>query len=85
MGAPVTAEYRRCLEARSVQPDGSIPANTDWGPCSKKFQADWAPAVANHWTYAVAYTLVPIPIVWLFLYGLVALARWIRAGFALNS
>jgi hypothetical protein len=82
LGASVLATYRHCLDSRSVQPDGSVPADTDWGPCSRKFEADWPAAVADHWFYAAAYTLIPIPFVWLIIYGLVALVRWIKAGFA---
>jgi hypothetical protein len=80
--APVTAEFRRCLESRSIQPDGNIPVNSDWGPCFEKFGSDYTSAVANHWYYAATFTLIPIPTVWLIIYGLVALARRIKAGFA---
>jgi hypothetical protein len=82
LGASVKTEYRHCLDRHSFQPDGSVPADTDWGPCDKKFEADWSAAVADHWSYAAAYTLIPIPIAWLVVYGLVALVRWIKAGFA---
>lgn len=79
--APVEADLKRCLESRSIQPDGSIPKDTDWGPCNQKFSRDFVPAVANHWYYAAAYTLIPIPIVWLMIYGLVVMGRWIKDGF----
>ena len=82
LGAPALANYRHCLDTRSVQPDGSIPADTDWGPCSRKFHTDWPTAIADHWFYAAIYTLIPIPIVWVVVYALVVLVRWIRAGFA---
>ena len=85
LGAPVVAELRRCLEARSIQPDGTIPADTDWGPCNKQFQVAFPIAVAGHWFYAAVYALIPIPIVWLIVWGLVALGRWIRAGFKPDS
>jgi hypothetical protein len=81
LGAPAVAEHRRCLAARSIQPDGMIPKDTDWGPCSERFTGAFSAAVAGHWYYAVAYTLIPIPIVWLIVYALVGLTRWIRAGF----
>jgi hypothetical protein len=84
LGAPVGAEYRRCLDSRSVQPDGTIPKDTDWGPCSRKFEAAFGPAVANHWYYAAAYTLIPIPFVWLLVWGVLGVIRWIGAGFALS-
>lgn len=85
LGASATANYSACLSARSIQPDGSVPADTDWGPCSKKFAVDFPVAVADHWTYAVVYTAIPIPIVWLIVYGMVGLVRWVRAGFAYPS
>jgi hypothetical protein len=77
----VREKYRRCLDARSIQPDGTIPQDTDWGPCVRAFDRDWGPAVAGHWTDTILFTLLPIPIVWLIVYGLVGLARWIKAGF----
>jgi hypothetical protein len=46
-----------------------------------KFHADWGPAVSNHWRNAAAITLIPIPIAWLVIYGVVWLVRWIGAGF----
>ena len=81
LGAPATAAYRACLEARSIQPDGTVPRDTDWGPCSERFKRDYVAAVADHWRWAAFFTLTPIPIVWLIVYGLIALVRWIKAGF----
>jgi hypothetical protein len=85
LGANVVAVHRRCLEQRSIQPDGSIPKDTDWGPCSAAFMRDYPPAVAGHWWYAAAFAFIPIPIAWLIVYGLAALVRWIRAGFRLTQ
>lgn len=59
LGRPAVAEHRRCLDAHSIQPDGTIPADTDWGPCTKRFMAAFPSAVADHWLYAVPYTLIP--------------------------
>jgi hypothetical protein len=50
-------------------------------PCNTAFNRDFPLAAANHWYWTLAYTLIPIPIFWLVGYGLLALARWIRAGF----
>jgi hypothetical protein len=75
---------------RQLQNIGDLdaaPANADasWDDaCGKKFQAAYIPAVTNHWTWAAAYTLIPIPIVWLIVYGIVLLVRWIAAGFSLS-
>jgi hypothetical protein len=82
LSEPVVNELRSCLESRSIQPDGSVPRNTDWGPCNEKFKRDYGPAVADHWFYAAAFTLIPIPLVWLIVYGIVWLSRWIRVGFS---
>lgn len=85
-GASASSELGRCLEARSVQPDGRVPADTDWGPCDKKFYADWKRDVQDRWiegvAYTAAYTFIPIPILWLLVSGLTAVVRWVRAGFA---
>jgi hypothetical protein len=34
---------------------------------------------------ATAYTLVPMLVVWIIVYGLVAIGRWIAAGFGLKK
>lgn len=88
MGAAVVSELKQCLDARSVQPDGRTPANTDWGPCNKTFEAHWSRDVGDKWVegiaYTAIYTIVPMLIVWLVVYALVAIVRWIAFGFALN-
>jgi hypothetical protein len=89
MGAAATSELRQCLSARSIQPDGRVPADTDWGPCNKTFYAHWDRDVGDKWieglAYTAAYTLVPMLVVWIIVYGLVAIGRWIAAGFALKK
>ena len=81
LGAGVIAAHRRCLAERSIQPDGTIPKDTDWGPCSAAFERDYPTAVKDHWWYAAGFALIPIPIAWLVVYGFVVLFRWIKAGF----
>lgn len=81
LSAAVRGEQRRCIEARSIQPDGTVPKDTDWGPCFERFEAAFPAAVTNHWLYAAAYTLIPIPIVWLIVYAIIGLWRWVRRGF----
>jgi hypothetical protein len=65
------SEYHDCqekaLEARSA--------------CSATFAKDFRTTIDFHWQGAL-YALISIPIVWLIIYGLVALVRWIKAGFA---
>jgi hypothetical protein len=80
LSAPASKELRGCLAARSIQPDGPIPIDSDWGPCFERFSVAFRAAVAGHWVYAAAVTLILIPIVWLVVYGLVVLIRWVRAN-----
>jgi hypothetical protein len=54
-------------------------ANVEW--CSQEFNKFWPEAIRNHWNYAALLGLVPIPLGWLTAYGIIALVRWIRAGF----
>ena len=81
MTSDVSAELRRCLAARSIQPDGTIPKETDWKPCNEAFFRDYVAAASGHWYIAAAYTLLPIPLFWLLGWGIIALGRWIRVGF----
>lgn len=85
LGSPVADEYQRCVESRSVQSDGTVPKDTDWGPCTARFKRDYGPAVADHWFNAAIFTLVPIPLAWLVVFFLVATWRWIRAGFKTSN
>ena len=68
--------YEICFHSRS---EGRSAEN-----CESKYAANLHAVVADpyHWLYTAALTLIPIPIVWLIVYGLVALVRWIKAGFA---
>jgi hypothetical protein len=80
LSAPASKELRGCLAARSIQPDGPIPIDSDWGPCFERFSVAFQAAVAGHWVYAAAVTLILIPIVWLVVHGLVVLIRWVRVN-----
>ena len=77
--------YRMCLANHSIQPDGSIPADTDWKRCDRQFDADWKRDVTDHWDGVnglnAAFTLAPLLVAWLLVYAIVGLVRWIRAGF----
>lgn len=81
MAVNVNGRYRSCLDARSIQPGGSVPSITDWEPCITEFMHDFPLAVANHWLYAAAYTALSIVVAWLVSHCLVAVGRWVRAGF----
>ena len=54
MGAAATSELSQCLSARSIQPDGTTPAETDWGPCNKAFYVHWARDVNEKWIETLA-------------------------------
>jgi hypothetical protein len=43
LGASARDDYRRCLDARSIQPDGTVPKDTDWGPCISSRQPSRSP------------------------------------------
>jgi hypothetical protein len=73
--------YQRCLSERSVQPDGTVPRDTDRGPCTARFKRDWPEAIKNHSNYAMAFAFLPLPIGWLVFWGLAGLTRWLGAGF----
>jgi hypothetical protein len=62
------SEYHDCQEK----------APEDRPACSAKFARDFRATTHFHWQAAL-YALIPIPIVWLIIYGLVALVRWIKA------
>jgi hypothetical protein len=72
-------EHLRCLGAVSIQSGGTMPKDTDRETCDQKYEKDSVASVADHWYATAIYTLVPVPIAWLFVYGLIALARWIKS------
>ena len=74
-GDYVVQELQICEEAH----------NADLKMCYQKFDKDWPAAISNHWIDAVFFGLVPIPLGWLTVYGIVALLRWIRAGFKVTT
>jgi hypothetical protein len=85
-GAFAVARHRSCLDRHSIQPDGRVPADTDWSQCNRQFDADWKRDVTDHWDGVngmnLAFTLAPLLLAWLLVYGIVGIVRWIRAGFA---
>jgi hypothetical protein len=78
LSAPARYASSDCLDARAVQRDGTIPKDMNWDPCIEKFQSDFLSAVAGSGYYTAGFTLIPLLFFWLFLYGTVRLARWIR-------
>jgi hypothetical protein len=66
----VRARFAACLEARSIQTDGSVPKDTDWRPCDVAFDRDFPHAIRNHWYYAAVFAFIPIPLAWLLVYAL---------------
>jgi hypothetical protein len=58
--------------ARAAQPDRILLVDEQ---CLKKYVA----AYPDAWNYTVTFSFIPIPIVWLIVYGLVRLGRRISA------
>jgi hypothetical protein len=79
LSAPARYASSDCLDARAVQRDGTIPKDLNWDPCIKKFQSEFLSAVTNSGYYAAGFTLAPLPLFWLLLYGALQSARWIRS------
>lgn len=52
-----------------------------WMPCWKQLGKNYVNNVEGHWWVALIVGASPIPVGWLIAWGLVALYRWIRAGF----
>jgi hypothetical protein len=69
MKAAVILEHQRCIATESVSG-----ADRD---CGEKFSADWNRNIQDRWkegaAIAIAFTLIPVPVVWLVVYGLVAI------------
>jgi hypothetical protein len=72
MKAAVILEHQRCIATESV-------SGADRALCGEKFSADWNRNIQDRWkeraAITIAYTLIPVPIVWLVVYGLVAIIR----------
>jgi hypothetical protein len=79
--ALVIGEAREAITTRhqicNYRPDGGSPAE-----CQRQASAAYEEAVKYHWHAAAIVAFVPIPFAWLSAWGLVALVRWVRAGFA---
>ena len=73
----VATKSRNC----NLYPDGAAPRNSR-AECDRQVTAAWDSAVKYHWEAAAVVALVPIPVAWLLVWGLVSLVRWVRAGFA---
>jgi hypothetical protein len=58
------------------------PYDQVYTPCTNQVGANYIHNAEGHWIAAALFALVPLPIAWLIAYVLIALGRWIRAGFA---
>jgi hypothetical protein len=61
-------QFTACME-NSGTPDNAS------GACLNQFDRDYAQAIKNHWRGALIAGIVPIPVVWLLVYGLIGLVR----------
>jgi hypothetical protein len=78
IGVSMTDQLQK--QAVSEYHDCQKKAPEDRSACSAKFAKDFRATTLFHWQAAV-YALICIPIIWLTIYGLVALGRWIKARF----
>jgi hypothetical protein len=53
----------------------------DLSVCDAQFSRNWSEAIQYHWQYAFIFSLAPIPLGWLSVYGLLKLVRWVKRGF----
>jgi hypothetical protein len=51
--------------------------------CESTRKANWNAIAEERYYFAAGFGLIPIPIAWLSVYGLIGLWRWIRRGFNL--
>lgn len=72
---PIWETYSDCLGAA----DSGL--GTDEA-CRGMLQQSLAVADVDKWLATAFVALVPIPIAWLIVYGLLRLVRWVRRGFA---
>jgi hypothetical protein len=49
--------------------------NNASGVCLDQFDKDYAGAIKDHWREALIVGIVPIPVAWLLVYGLIGLVR----------
>jgi hypothetical protein len=61
-------QFAVCMENSSNPGDAS-------GVCLDQFDKDYAGAIKDHWRDALIVGIVPIPVAWLLVYGLMGLAR----------
>lgn len=61
-------QFRVCME------NSATPGNASGG-CLERFERNYAEATRGHWQQALMVGIVPIPVAWLLVYGLIGLAR----------
>jgi hypothetical protein len=61
-------QFDRCME------NSANPGNAS-GVCLTQFQKGYSEAIKDHWRDALIAGIVPIPLAWLLVYGLIGLVR----------
>jgi len=61
-------QFTVCME------NSATPGNAS-GVCLDQFERDYAEAIKDHWREALITAIVPIPVAWLLVYGLIGLVR----------
>ena len=62
--------------------DDSEPYDRIWTPCWAEHSKNYVANIEGFWWFVGIMGLVPIPVAWLIVYGLVGIWRWIRSGFS---
>ena len=66
--------YKVCTDTQALK------NNFDFDECSKKSEKDFDIWMVGSWGNVAVIALAPIPILWLIIYGLIKIYRWIRVG-----
>jgi hypothetical protein len=61
-------QFAVCME------NSGTPGNAS-GVCLNQFDKDYAGAIKDHWREALIVGIVPIPVAWLLVYGLIGFVR----------
>jgi hypothetical protein len=84
---PAIAIYGMCMDAahgrENNNPKYDVAAALD--ECGREFIKNDTAWTADHWYVALFVGLVPIPLAWLLVWGLISLYRWMGAGFRLTT
>jgi hypothetical protein len=73
--AAMTLSYKACTEALRYS------ANQDFGKCMDGASKDFGIWMDGSWANVASTALIPVPLGWALAYAMIAVWRWIAAGF----